>query len=377
MRRFAQIVVFYAATATGLAVANPWLRRLESLAKSRDYLSVRSEIKFNIAKQKLSAEEMKELRTFIYSTPEIGLDLSYQWDGVERMLTKGSASIFDRSLQVADMKSLKKDFRGAAQDYARIARQTKADLIALQNSGKSQAWGQARLFYSYVLHDLARALYGAGDYAGSLKVYEWIDISYPRFRTVLLEKMWAAIRSRNSPYAIGAWYSMRSPFFSEFMAPEEFLVALDALQTLCLTEEARKLYEEMKSINWGKSPTEAQFRRWVKKDYETLVLFNLASQKPSGELKDKANADRLNVYKELRRNFSKEYGDIVRSYGRLKAMGFVAQLPESQTQLQSLAPLEVRDSYFKRGLEVWPRTRGEYWLDEIGSHVYLGESQCR
>jgi len=359
------------------AWAHPWIDSLRSLKSDGRYLELRIQMKQQIGRQKLSPQDFKELRSLIYQTPEVGLDLLYQWDRVERSLSKANPTSFDKMLVEADRLSLSRQFRQAALEYARVARQSKEDLKLLQASGDDAAWEQARIFYPYVLHDLARALYGAGDFEGALKVYGWLPVAYPRMRIALLEKMWAAIRSGNAPHAIGVWYSIRSPFFSEFVAPEEFLVAIYALQALCLKDEATKVYEQMKKMDFTRFTNEQLFRIWVKKDYETLVLWNLIESGSRGLLDARAEKERKNIYGHLRKDFAVEYNDIQKSYTKLKAIGFLANMPETQRKLQKLAPLGDRESYFARGLEVWPHTGGEYWADEIGSHVYMGKSGCK
>jgi hypothetical protein len=186
--------------------------------------------------------------------------------------------------------------------------------------------------------------------------------------------MWAAIRSGNAPHALGVWYSIRSPFFSEFVSPEEYLVTIYALQALCLTDDAKKVYDQLKKMNFSKFSQEDLFKMWVKKDYETLVYWNLVT-KGGGDAR--SERERKSIYSQMRRNFSQDYADIVKSYEKLRAISFLANLPESQKKLQKLMPRRSRSEYFAQGLEVWSDTNGEFWADEIASYVYLGGSQCR
>jgi hypothetical protein len=46
------------------------------------------------------------------------------------------------------------------------------------------------------------------------------------------------------------------------------------------------------------------------------------------------------------------------------------------TQLKPVEKIGSRQQLLKMDLEVWPVDSDESWADEIGKHVYLGESQC-
>ena len=61
-----------------------------------------------------------------------------------------------------------------------------------------------------------------------------------------------------------------------------------------------------------------------------------------------------------------------------KVLGYsaiaVTQEQKLLSQVKSLPESSVLES---QGFELWPASTGEEWTDEIGSHVFIGESQCR
>ena len=375
-------VVFLNPTAEASTHSEAWVRDLKSLESSHDFLKLRVKIRSQLGKiikgKSFSGGDLLSLKAFMYSTPEIGADLIYQFGLIEGAAGSIRKSNNHKRLDRADRLMLKRRFSKAAVEYERAATELNQLLKKTKKSNDSHDdWLQLRQVYPYVLHDLARALYGAGRYKDSLKIYNWIPVSYPRLRIVLLEKMWAAIRSKNPHVALGAWYSIRSGYFSSFAYPEEFLVAIYALQALCLDKEATALFQEMKRYNFNKIKKKQLFLDWVKTDYETLSLWNLVQGRKSQYVRSKVLVkERKKIYAFLKKSFSEEYKQIIKSFQKMKAIGFLAQLPETQDKIKGLSPLKSHADYSALGEEIWYGNNGEFWVDELSSNVYLGESQC-
>ena len=70
---------------------------------------------------------------------------------------------------------------------------------------------------------------------------------------------------------------------------------------------------------------------------------------------------------ELRaRRFSKELDKII-AYAQLAAVG---------KGLAEIEKLPDREALLAKNLEIWPADSSEVWLDEVGYHRFIGESQC-
>ena len=357
-----------------------WLNELRKYDRQGKYLTLRATIKRDVSKvanlSDVTRADVAELRAFVYSTPELGMDLVYQWANIDKKFGVTSRLAVQKLRGRADRKILKKKFQSAVTDYLRVAFNMKKKLDALSSNKSGTDYRELIYTYPYVLHDLGRALYGAGRYDDALKVYSWIPVNYTRLRTVLLEKMWVGIQAKRPEFSLGAWYAIRSNYFSKFIYPEEFLVAIYALQVLCLEEDAKRLYAGMKNYDLSRFSKKELFQDWARRDYETLILWNLATSPESRINSSLLKKERVKIYRHLKNGFDKELKQIKSSYKRLKAMGFLAQMPETKLKLRSTLVRDQNFDYSKLGEEYWPGGEGEIWADELASIVYVGEGAC-
>ena len=60
-----------------------------------------------------------------------------------------------------------------------------------------------------------------------------------------------------------------------------------------------------------------------------------------------------------------------------KVLGYAAiAVTQEQKLLSQVKSLPESSVLEAQGYELWPAGTGEEWTDEIGSHVFIGESQC-
>jgi hypothetical protein len=236
--------------------------------------------------------------------------------------------------------------------------------------------------HQFMLHSMARALYGAQRFADSLEVYGWIPPTYPRYRQVLFEKMWAAFRHGRLDIALGAIASQHSAYFSEYQEPETYLVQVYVFKKLCRDQElerVRNMIKKFKSVLMEPSH-EYGFREWAKSDLETFSLLRLTeiTEIPDADqtiLDSERLREKNKINKLLRIRFENERKRLAEQLKIVLAYSYVAigadSLAVKNYQLPSRAEL------MKHGSEFWLVRDGENWVDELGGHLYIGDSRCK
>ncbi|HAR44273.1 MAG TPA: hypothetical protein DCS07_16845 [Bdellovibrionales bacterium] len=327
---------------------------------------------------KISAATWDSLRGLIVANAgTAGYDLIPLWN--DRHPT-GKSSI-DSQLEAADSLMLARKFEEAFAQYSTIARNLKQAIDRLKLSPKNAAWvREARGLYPFVLHSMGRALYGARRYAEALIVYHWIEPGYPYFRQVLFEKMWAAFRYGRSEIALGAVASQKSAYFSIYLHPESYLLETYLFRKMCRNDDLSIAEAEIQ--DYQALLAKNQISNWAVNDLSSRILWRLANldldKTPPRSVITRAARQREQdlikrtlgqVYLNAKPGIQKGL-EMALAYSRLSSSATGAG------PLKAIESFPSRDEYLKRNLEVWPSDSREDWIDEIGTHQFIGESQC-
>ena len=364
------------------------LRTAKYLVAKQDFLGFRCLIRRAYG-LKISAVTWDGLRGLILvNAGHAGYDLIALWN--DRHPT-GKSSI-DKSLEAADALMLSRKFEEAFAQYSAVAKQLKQTMDQVKQIGKpgkrnralelkSEAWRQeARRLYPFVLHSMGRALYGARRYAEALLVYHWLPPDYPYLRQVLFEKMWAAFRYGRPEIALGAVASQKSTYFSTYLHPESYLLETYLFRKMCRTDDLNNAEAEIQE--YQASLAKDQISNWAVNDLSSRLLWKLATidlaRTPGQPVISRAARQREQEL--IKRTFGQIYAkakpgiqkglELALAYSRLSATATGAG------PLKAIENFASRDEYLKRNLEVWPSDSREDWIDEIGMHQFIGESQC-
>lgn len=338
-----------------------------------DELGMRMTIK-KLAATDISFNEWHSIRKLIHKNLDVGYDLVFKWDnfGMKKFSLANEDLALIKVIKESDDAMLVENFDKAFLGYQKVAQLLKAEI----KTGKKE---QLVLYYS-MLHYMGRALYGAKRYQESVEVYGWIDQSYPRIRQVIFERMWAAFRLGRIDIANGMIVSQQSSYFSPYMEPESYLVQVYIYKRLCREDELKvvrlKIQEYLKKIK----ENQVSFSEWAKEDIETYSLISLIEK----EVKQIEGESEVNVAlrkKEqaqlkglLMTKFESDKNRIMAQLDKVVAYSYIAM--GSSSFKTSRTDLKNRDALLKEGLEFWPVDDAEDWVDEIGSHLYIGDSKC-
>ena len=363
---------FVQATANKHSIESPLVSQAKKLAESGDFLGFRIWVRKSYPK-KIRYNEWYELRKLVNTYADrAGFDLILFWNARN---PKGQSNL-DHQLESADALMLSGKFEDAFSLFQKQAQQLK--LLRLKNS---RLQSDIDVLYPFVLHSMARALYGAGRYADSLSVYNWIRPGYPRYRQILFEKMWAAFKAGRVEIALGAIASQRSAYFSTFLSPESYLIQTYIYKKLCRDEELKEVIEEMKKSELMLK--KSSLKNWVKSDIESMVLWHVSEQKAfqNDLIPEISKADRDREKWEIREALKKAFRVLQpKLLSDLKiaiAYSQLADVTDTKQELKPIPELKSREQLLKLDLEIWPADTHEDWADEVGRHVLIGESLCK
>ena len=210
-----------ASASTAVMRENALVYEIDQFLKAGDALGFRVLFKKNLKKPVTPAGWNRVYRVLLENSDIVGFDLPLLW--ARRIPTR---SDFDQAMDQADQKMLARDFQGAFTQY-------QGALLQLKTMRAQGRRLEAEALNPYILHSMARALFGAQRLQDAWSVYAWISPSYPAYRQVLFERMWTAFRMGRVDYALGAIGSQRSLFFSEHLHPESYLIAGYIYKKLC------------------------------------------------------------------------------------------------------------------------------------------------
>jgi hypothetical protein len=326
-------------------------------------------------------EEWLDLRALIYKYADnVGYDLLYAWDKRPPGLyvTSGTNIDINGSRFQADNLMLKNQFSAAFDIYQRIAVQLKRYRLAAKDATTRR---YIDVLYPYILQSMARALYGQGRYDDAFIVERWIPQTFPKFKEVQFEKMWAAFRGGRVDHALGAIASQNSDYFSRYLSPEAYLVETYLYKRLCREQDFQQVLEQMREFRKALLQGRYTIEDWTNSDVETRILWKLVNSKTDYESEyvsnDERDRERERVKEILERAFAQQRA---RSVDDLeKALAYVQLAVRAGTGgvLKPIESLPSRQTLFKLNLEIWPADTAEEWVDEIGNHRFIGESLCK
>ncbi len=347
--------------------------RLLALESAKDDLGIRVLLR-EYFKRPISYKEWKLARIVLGRRPSAGFDLVMAWDrhpSIKRYSSKTIKTI--KALDKADQLMLSKQFDSAFKLYQNIARYFRA-----QSKGGIKR-SNIQFYYS-VLHSMARALYGGNHLKEALEVYSWIPASYYQIQQVLFEKMWAGFRAKRYDITLGAIASQRSAFFSDYLEPETYLVQIYTLKRLCRKEQAQAALDSLKKFYKALQSGTFTYLDWARRDlyWSSLQLLTERKSKDTERLDIVSEAQREGEIKKITDRLQKQYRmnrpTLMESL-RL-VIGYSTLANKNDKIIGRVNELEDPETLRAEGLEWWPAQDTEEWLDEIGSHVFVGKSLC-
>lgn len=362
----------------GTARSENIIKVIHEMEKKSDDLGIRIIIRKNF-KKKLTVKDWFEIRKVLVRRPKVGFDAITAWD---RQISLKSSSLEKESdkifqfLEKADEYALNKDFEKSFDMYQRAAKYFKTS-----NKGRVPKGNQQ--LYLNIIHQMARTLYGQKRFNDSLEVYGWISPVYPQIRQVLFEKMWTAFRAGKYDLALGAIASQQSGYFSDYLHPESYLIKIYIFKRLCRKKDLAYTIEAIKNYLASLKSGKFNYIEWAKTDlyYMSLAQLIETSKEASPELtqyvSQKERSDELKKIQESLKERFKAQKEILQA--QLERVYGYASLALSNDQdfLKPVSSLPETKVIEKKGYELWPAGDAEEWLDEIGSHVYIGQSECK
>lgn len=352
------------------ASADSLVKDIQAAVDLRDDVLARVLVK-QLSTRPRAFKQWWEVRQILYERPQVGFDYLAKWDRLRP--AKEPASKVERqinaSLARADALQSQSKFNDAFRLYQVVARHLKKEMRRGSRA--------PRFLYWTVVHNMARTLYGAGRYLESMEVYEWIPPDYYKFRQVLFEKMWAAFRAKRYDRAMGAIASQQSSYFSSYLEPETYLVQLYLFKKLCRMEEHKKALSNVETIMKRLDPKSGNYRleEWAQSDVETKVLYKLATAAvPDDKNKDAKLKEQAAIMKALEARFASERRRLESQFKTVLAYSRLSVALDKEIIVTDVVP--DRGALMASRREFWPVEDAEDWIDELGQHLYIGESQC-
>jgi tetratricopeptide (TPR) repeat protein len=305
----------------------------------------------------------------------VGYDLTARWDNRNPIHSE-----VDADLEAADGAMLTRDFNGAFLRFQRVAARLKAEMSPDRVGPAAEIEAaQAEGLYPFVLQGMGRALFGARRFADALEVYDWIPNTYPAYRQVLFERMWAAFRAGRVDVALGSVLSQRSAYSSYVLPAESYLVLGYVYKKLCRQRDLTKLLEELDRVESAYRAD--RLRLWAQGAPDTRALLQTLSSReiyPSRYVTRKErDEERAHILAVLRAAFPKYRQVFLERIKTMKAYLSLASLADATGELKKVQKISGREEFLERNLEIWPIDTTEEWVDEIGHHLFLGESECQ
>jgi|GEM_PF-817655 len=354
----------------------------ERLLEDQNYLSLRVLIRKSYTRP-LTYKEWYELLGIINANADkIGFDLISLWNS----RNPNGKSNFDKRLEYGDSLMLTGKFDAAFSEFQNLAIHLKKQLQFFKQkkpSANQDQMTRLEALYPFVLHTMGRALYGSGRYSDALQVYHSIGPSYPRFRQVLFERMWAAFRSGQVEEALGAIASQRSAYFARFLSPEAYLIETYIYKKLCRTKDVEQIGREIRFFQASLS-NKHDLAEWAGNDLETRILWNLLKQDETASKKigdaeitpSDLKTEKQNIRKAIIRTYENQREKTLKDLKTVYAYFQLTGVTETNTILKPIRELTSRQELLAQNLEIWPVDTSEEWADEIGNRFFLGVSQC-
>jgi hypothetical protein len=344
--------------------------RLGRFAQEKDDLAARL-IAQRMLRAPMSRAAWELGRASLMARPGVGWDVLLAWDR-KKSSTPAEEEI-DALIARADKLLLARQFDEAFARY-----QAAAQAIKRQST---KGGPRNDILYQSVLHGMARALYGARRFAEAVVVYRWIAPPYPFFRQAQFEKTWAGFQAGQLNYALGALATQYSSYFSLYPSPESYLVQAYVYKRLCRADDLALAARSARSFAAKLADGSYGFESWARGEIETLAYSQLMRQKdgsddPSAGVDAAARGrERARIRSFLEARFSAARPGLISAmksvlvyltHGLRSAAKDLAPLRRSPSRVGAIGP----------EMESWPVDDAEDWLDELGLHVFGGETKC-
>ncbi len=373
MRKWILIICLFCVTAEANLVS-----QLRDLETANDDMGMRVLIRKNF-KKKLNITEWSQIRGILSRRPNVGFDVVRAWDSQLTLkgstLEKDSLKVY-KALEKADNLALNEQFDEAFSVYQQVA-----TYIKKSNGGRiTRSLNQ---LYLNVLHQMGRTLYATKRFNDALEVYSWIPPVYAQTRQIMFEKMWAAFRAGKYDIALGAIASQQSEFFSRYLDPESYLIKIYILKRLCREKELKATVDAIRYYMKELKTGTFTYIDWARGDLTRMSLAKLLADDEKNISKvridlvnfSERTEEKKKIQAYLQKKFLEEKTRIELQLEKVLGYSAIAVTQEQKllSQVKSLPESSVLEA---QGYELWPASTGEEWTDEIGSHVFIGESQC-
>jgi hypothetical protein len=351
----------------------------KAIIDSGDYLGFRVFLRKNFSRIRHPQDWMNIRALIIDHADQVGFDIVYAWDKRPpgRFVDSGTMNI-NVSRFEADNLMLQGRFQEAFDLYQKIA----VELRRVRRTTRSAAQLASIDFLNpYILHGMGRALYGAGRFDEAYVVLRWVPQSYSKFRQIQFEKMWAAFRGGRIDHALGAIASQQSDYFSRYLSPESYLVEVYLYKKLCREDDFKQVLKSVYDFKAAMSGNQYTLEEWSKSDVETRTLWNLVRANPEQGSPlvpiTARRAEQARIKKILELTYQSQKTRVLDDIERVLAyVQLTVNSGSSKSVLKPIERLPDRQSLFKLGLEIWPADTSEEWVDEVGTHRFVGDSLC-
>ncbi len=352
------------------------ISKAQALAAAKDYLGLRIQL-IKSYNNPVSYKDWLKFRRLIYDTPQVGYDIIFAWDQHKRvtgMAEDSTEQLVERAIKKAEELLVERQYSKAFDLYQLAA-------TRIKKAYRSKVGKESRNIYYWLLHQMGRTLYSSGNYDQALEVYGWIPTRYYQFRQVQFEKMWTAFRLNKLDIAMGSIISQQSAYYSRYIEPESYLVKLYILQKLCDQKQVSRVVKDIDSyINQIRSK-KLRLTEWAKND---LYDFSISLLTRAGDseglttlISAQERADQKNkILKKLNSKFAEDQARIERDLNKVKGYAMLMRFDVSE-ELEKVTSLPTSDVLSSQGLEYWPTSKNEEWVDEAGQYFYNGETKCK
>ena len=351
------------------------LEKAEALSAAKDYLGLRIQL-IKSYNQTVSYKDWIKFRRLIYDQPQVGYDIIFAWDNhkkVNNVPNDASEKLVEKAIKKAEELIEQKKYQKAFEIYQLAATQIK-------KTYRNKVGKENKNIYYWLLHQMGRMLYSSENYEQALEVYNWIPTKYYQFRQVQFEKMWTAFRMNKYDIAMGSIISQQSAYYSKYIEPESYLVKLYILKKLCNEAETQKVLNDIEQYISQIKNKKLKLKEWAKNDLYDYSLSLLASADEKAGLTDlisiKERAEqKQKIVKKLNQKFIDDQLRIERDLKKVKGYALLTRSGVGD-ELKEISTLPSSDILSAQGLEYWPTSEKEEWVDEAGQYFYNGKSLC-
>lgn len=351
------------------------LEKAEAMSTAKDYLGLRTQL-IKSYNQTISYKDWIKFRRLIYDQPQVGYDIIFAWDNhkkVTNVPNDATEKLVEKAIKKSEELIEQKKYQKAFEIYQLAATQIK-------KTYRNKVGKENKNIYYWLLHQMGRMLYSSENYEQALEVYNWIPTKYYQFRQVQFEKMWTAFRMNKYDIAMGSIISQQSAYYSKYIEPESYLVKLYILKKLCNEAEIQKVLNDIEQYISQIKNKKLKLKEWAKNDLYDYSLSLLASADEKTGLTDlisvkERTEQKQKIVKKLNQKFIDDQSRIERDLKKVKGYALLTRSGVGD-ELKEISTLPSSDILSAQGLEYWPTSEKEEWVDEAGQYFYNGKSLC-